>query len=66
VILHGSQSLFSVFNTNLPADLITPYSVLVYGLLALVILVADWRRWFAHPAQEAFGKAIRVDASAAN
>jgi uncharacterized protein len=66
VILHGSQSLFSIFNTNLPTDLITPYSVISYSLIALVILAADWRRWFAHPANEATRKADRVDVSLAN
>jgi membrane protease YdiL (CAAX protease family) len=66
VILHGSQSLFSIFNTNLPADLITLYSVIVYSLIALVILVADWRRWFARPAEEAVGKVTRADVSVAN
>jgi membrane protease YdiL (CAAX protease family) len=53
VILHGSQSLFSIFNTNLPADLITPYSVIVYSLIALMILIVDWRMWFARPAKDA-------------
>jgi membrane protease YdiL (CAAX protease family) len=51
VILHGSQSLLGIFNTNLPVDLITPYSVISYSLIALVILAADWRRWFARPAE---------------
>lgn len=50
-ILHGSQSLFSILNTNLPAELITPYSVISYSLIALVILIADRRRWFARPAE---------------
>jgi uncharacterized protein len=66
VILHGSQSLFVIFNTNLPADLITPYSVISYSLIALAILAADWRRWFARPANEALGKADQVDVSLAN
>jgi membrane protease YdiL (CAAX protease family) len=66
VILHGSQSLFSIFNTNLPADLITPYSVIVYSLIALVILVADWRRWFARPLEDVVDKAIRTDVTLAN
>jgi membrane protease YdiL (CAAX protease family) len=50
-ILHGSQSLFSIFNTNIPPDLVTPYSVISYSLIALVILATDWRRWFARPAE---------------
>jgi uncharacterized protein len=58
VILHGSQSLFGIFNTNLPADLITQYSVIVYSLIALVILVVDWRRWFARPADDAVGESV--------
>jgi membrane protease YdiL (CAAX protease family) len=66
VILHGSQSLFSILNTNMPADLITPYSVISYSLIALVILVVDRRRWFARPAEEAVGKVTRADVSLAN
>ena len=49
VILHGSQSLFSILNTNMPADLITSYSVISYSLIALMILIVDWRMWFARP-----------------
>jgi membrane protease YdiL (CAAX protease family) len=49
VILHGSQNVLSVLNTNLPTELITPYSVIAYSLIALVILVLDQRVWFARP-----------------
>jgi membrane protease YdiL (CAAX protease family) len=66
VILHGSQSLLSIFNTNMPPDLITSYSVISYSLIALVILAVDRRRWFARPAEEAVGKVIRADVSVAN
>lgn len=48
-ILHGSQSLFSILNTNLPAELITPYSVISYSLIALALLAVDGRWWFARP-----------------
>ena len=58
VILHGSQSLFSILNTNMPVDLITPYSVISYSLIALVILVADWRWWFARPAETKAGEPV--------
>ena len=50
VIVHGSQSLFSIINTNLPAELIMPYSVISYSLIALVIFVGDRQLWFAGPA----------------
>jgi hypothetical protein len=30
-----------VLNTNMPADLITRYSVIAYSLIALVILAVD-------------------------
>jgi membrane protease YdiL (CAAX protease family) len=53
VILHGSQSLFSIFNTNIPTDLITPYSVIGYSAIALAILAVDGRLWFARPAEMA-------------
>jgi uncharacterized protein len=66
VILHGSQSLFGILNTNLPADLITQYGVIVYSLIALVILAADWRRWFARPMEDVVDKAIRTDVTLAN
>lgn len=66
VILHGSQSFFSVFNTNMPADLITPYSVISYSLIALVVLAVDRRGWFAQPAEEAVGKTMRADVPVAN
>jgi len=58
VILHGSQSLFGILNTNMPADLITPYSVISYSLIALVILAVDWRRWFARPAETNVGETV--------
>jgi membrane protease YdiL (CAAX protease family) len=64
VILHGSQSLFSILNTNLPAGLITPYSVISYSLIALVILIADWRRWFARPAETTVSATIHAGMSA--
>jgi membrane protease YdiL (CAAX protease family) len=66
VILHGSQSLLGILNTNLPADLITQYSVIVYSLIALVILAVDRRMWFARPAKKAVGHAIRADVPVAN
>jgi membrane protease YdiL (CAAX protease family) len=66
VILHGSQSLFSIFNTNIPADLITSYSVIVYSLIALVILAADWRRWFARPAEMTVSATIQAGMPAAD
>jgi uncharacterized protein len=66
VILHGSQSLFGIFNTNLPADLITPYSVISYSLIALVILAADRRRWFARPAETTAGEVTQVSVSVMN
>jgi uncharacterized protein len=66
MILHGSQSLFSILNTNMPADLITPYSVMVYSLIALVILIVDRRLWFARAMKDAGGIAILADVSVAN
>lgn len=51
VILHGSQSVFSVLNTNIAPDLSLAYSVISYSVIALVILAADWRLWFGRPAQ---------------
>jgi hypothetical protein len=51
VILHGSQSFFSIFNTNIPTDLVTSYSVISYSLIALMILAVDRRRWFVRPAE---------------
>jgi hypothetical protein len=66
VILHGSQSLFSIFNTNLPTDLITPYSVIVYSLIALVILAADWRRWFARSAETTVSATMQASVPAAD
>ena len=66
VILHGSQSLFSILNTNMPADLITPYSVISYSLIALVILIVDRRLWFARAMKDAGGIAIPADVSLAN
>jgi hypothetical protein len=65
-ILHGSQSLFGIFNTNLPTDLITPYSVISYSLIALVILGADRRRWFARPAGTTVGTTIHAGIPAAD
>jgi uncharacterized protein len=47
VILHGSQSLFAILNTNIPPDLSMQYSVIVYSLIALTIFAVDWRMWFA-------------------
>jgi membrane protease YdiL (CAAX protease family) len=66
VILHGSQSLFSIFNTNIPADLITPYSVISYSLIALVILAADWRRWLAPPVETSAGEVTQASVSVVN
>jgi membrane protease YdiL (CAAX protease family) len=66
VILHGSQSLFSIFNTNIPPDLLTPYSVISYSLIALVILAADRRRWFARPAETTVSTTIHANMSAAD
>ncbi len=66
VVLHGSQSLFSILNTNLPAELVTPYSVIGYSLIALVILAIDGRLWFIRPSQAMVGNDIRVDVSSAN
>ena len=51
VILHGSQSLFAIFNTNIAPDLSVTYSVLIYSLIALVVLIIDWRMWFAQSAK---------------
>jgi membrane protease YdiL (CAAX protease family) len=66
VILHGSQSLFSIFNTNLPTELITPYSVIGYSVLALVILAVDGRLWFARPALPTMNHSVQVNVSSAN
>lgn len=65
VILHGSQSFFGIFNTNLPAELITQYSVMVYSLIALVILFADWRRWAARSVKTTVGATIQGGVPAA-
>jgi membrane protease YdiL (CAAX protease family) len=59
VFLHGSQSLFGIFNTNLPPDLITQYSVIVYSVFAMVILAIDWRRWFARPTQTVSSQSVQ-------
>ena len=59
VIVHGSQSLFGILNTNMPADLITQYSVISYNLIALAILAVDWRMWFARPAETPASEAVR-------
>jgi len=66
VILHGSQSLFSILNTNMPADLILPYSVISYSLIALMILVLDRRMWFVGPAKAAVGRTLQAEVSSAN
>jgi membrane protease YdiL (CAAX protease family) len=66
VILHGSQSLFSIFNTNIPADLVTSYSVISYSLIALVILAVDRRRWFARPAETKAGEVTQAIVSVVN
>ena len=66
VILHGSQSLFSILNTNLPTDLITPYSVISYSLIALVILIVDWRMWFARPVDVTASATIHTGVPAAD
>lgn len=58
VILHGSQSLFSILNTNMPVDLILPYSVISYSLIALVIFIIDRRLWFARPMEDVAGRAM--------
>jgi membrane protease YdiL (CAAX protease family) len=63
VILHGSQSLFSILNTNLSTDLITPYSVVAYSLIAVAILVGDRPLWFAGPAQAAVAQAMQAEIS---
>jgi membrane protease YdiL (CAAX protease family) len=66
VILHGSQSLFSIFNTNLPAELVTPYSVIAYSVIALIILAIDGRLWFTRPSQAMMSNGVRVNVSPAN
>ena len=63
VILHGSQSLFSILNTNLPAELVTTYSVIVYSAIALVILAIDGRPWFTRSMSSTMGNRVRVDVS---
>jgi uncharacterized protein len=58
VILHGSQTIFSVFTVNIAPDLFNQYWLISYSLIALAILVADWRMWFAHPVVNTAGEAI--------
>jgi membrane protease YdiL (CAAX protease family) len=58
VILHGSQTIFSVFTINIAPDLFNQYWLISYSLIALAILAADWRMWFAHPAVNTAGEAI--------
>lgn len=65
VIVHGSQSVFSILNTNLPAELVTTYSVIGYSALALVLLAIDGRLWFGQLSQPAPGTSVRVDVSSA-
>jgi len=66
VIMHGSQSLFSIFNANLPTELITTYSVIAYSAIALVLLAMDGRMWFARPVSSTMNCRVQVDVSPAN
>ncbi len=59
VLLHGSQSLFGILNANMPADLITPYSVLVYGVIALAVLAVDRKLWFTRSQETLTSQVIR-------
>ena len=53
VILHGSQTVFAILNGNIPADVFGQYWILAYSLIALALLVLDWRMWIARPDQKA-------------
>lgn len=48
-VLHGSQTLFAVLNANIPPGLVNQYSVVGYGLIAIALVAADWRRWVSRP-----------------
>ncbi len=58
VILHGSQTLFSFLTSNIPTDLFGQYWVISYSLVALALLVLDWRMWFARPAERKINEAV--------
>jgi hypothetical protein len=58
VILHGSQTIFSIFTISLAPELFNQYWLMSYGLIALAILAADWRMWFARPAATMDDEAI--------
>lgn len=57
VILHGSQTIFSIFTGNIAPELFNQYWVISYSVIALAILVADWGMWFARPVQTKVGEA---------
>jgi membrane protease YdiL (CAAX protease family) len=52
VILHGSQTIFGILNTNIAPDLSLRYSVFAYTLIALALLAVDWRMWFTPGGQQ--------------
>ena len=49
VVLHGSQTLFSILTSSIPIDLFGQFWVISYSLIALALLALDWRMWFAPP-----------------
>ena len=58
VILHGSQSLLSILNTNIPPDVSLPYSVIAYSIIALILMAVEWRMWFTRPAEPEVRRAL--------
>ena len=52
VVLHGSQTLFSIFTSNIAPALFNQYWIISYSVIALALLVLDWRMWFARPAAD--------------
>jgi membrane protease YdiL (CAAX protease family) len=66
IVAHSSLNAFALVSANIPPAAALWFIFASGCLVVMVLIVIDRRMWFARPALVGFGKAVQVDASAAN